>query len=150
MNTSDAVWWQTPVATVAALVLFLPLVFVAGLWVVLMDFLQWGATGKTDDGVGFILRGFQHGAAAGFAVFLPHLLLNRSNSIVVATVLATVATLFLLYSAFVLQNSPTDLYGWLDLIASGVGVVVGAVCGSTVASERTLSDTPTETFVRSS
>lgn len=122
---AEAAWWNTVLTTVAAFVLFVPCLVVAGALVWLHDLLVEGYIGRRGEGIGWFMRGVQYALAASAAIWLPHLLLRSSNPIISATIVAT--TLIALGLIALLVSLPE--YGWrdwLEWVACTVGIGIGA------------------------
>ena len=126
VNISKATWWQTPIAFLVAIVIFIPMVFATGFLFLVFWPSGEGLSGEID----FITRGIQYAAAAGLAVYVPHKKLSRSNPVVVAVGLAAVFSIWPM-----LIRWDLNWYGWLETIASVVGIICGALLGAESAKE---------------
>lgn len=126
----QTLWWHTVLHTVGSFLLFVPALFISGLVVQVVDVINEGYIGQTGEGIGFIMRGVQYALTSYFCIALPHLILKRSHVIVTVTIFATVfGLLVLVMFLFQFTAYATDLgfYGWLEFLASGVGVIAGAI-----------------------
>ena len=124
------VWWQTGLHILLSFILIIPAVFLAGLLVMIMDFIHEGYIGKTGEGIGFVMRGIQYGIASFAAIGLPDQFLKRSNSTVAVTVFVTIATLFSFIVIAILYYNPApnaDLYSWAESLASLTGLVLEGI-----------------------
>lgn len=121
---------QTFLHTLAAAILFIPLVFIAGAALIISDFLSAILSGNAD-GISFIARGIQYGAAAAGSLALPGILLKRSNSVVAASVwcsiVCTLYFLTIIFSASFGRASNFSFFEWLQVAASFIGIIVGTV-----------------------
>lgn len=127
---SQSIWWHTVLHTLGSFILFVPATFVTGLIVMAMDVINEGYIGQTGDGIGFIMRGFQFAMASGASIALPHLLFKRSHVVVVVTIFSTVMGILIgIMFLFQFTKFATNLgfYGWLEFIASGIGLFAGAI-----------------------
>ena len=123
-------WWHTVLHIIGSFLLFVPALFVCGLLVKALDVINEGYIGQTGEGIGFIMRGVQYGLASYSSIAIPHLILKRSHVIVTVTIFATVLGLFfavLLLFQFTAYALDLGFYGWLEFIATGIGVIAGAV-----------------------
>lgn len=141
MAEDHSLWWHTLLAAVGAILLFIPLVFVAGVFVWIQDMITQGYIGRTGEGIGFLMRGVQFGLASWGAIIVPSLLLKRTNLVVVASIAGTIFTIVMVVGVLIglaRGDQGKGLFEWLEVIATTLGVVIGAIAaaGSATAQRR--------------
>ena len=88
------VYWHTGLSVIATLILFVPFVFVCGIFVWVLDFLQQGYLGRTGEGIGVMMRGFQYFLATHWALALPSAFLVAQSRSVVSAIFGTIIAMF--------------------------------------------------------
>lgn len=124
--------WQTPLATVAALAIFLPLLLAAFVPVACLDFVQRLVGGWDGEGLSFYMIGLQWGLASAGAVFLPHFLFKSGNPWIVSWTIAgltTAITLFLGVGALI-NADEVSFNQWLTFVSIPLGTAIGAHTGA--------------------
>lgn len=124
--------WQTPLATVAALAIFFPMLMVAFVAVACLDFVQRLFGGWDGEGLSFYMIGVQWGFASAGAVFLPHFVFKRGNPWVVCWTLAglTIAALLFLAVGALINGDDASFNQWLTFVSIPLGTVIGAHLGA--------------------
>jgi hypothetical protein len=134
----NSVWWQTGLHLIAAVALFLPMIFVAGVLVYIYDVMVQGYIGRSGDGIGFLLRGIQYFIAAVGSLLLPAFLLKRTNGQVVGAVWSTIYILafaLLIIGPALLGVGSPGFWEWLEIVATTAGMGVAGI-GFTIGAFR--------------
>lgn len=140
VSTTDTapVWWQTGLHIVAAVALFIPFIYLAGILAYVYDVFVQGYIGRSGEGIGFFIRGFQYFAAGVAALFVPVLLLKRTNVQIVGAIWTTIYVLLfavLIALPLLTGTSRAGFWEWLEVAATAVGTLIAGV-GFTIGSFR--------------
>lgn len=120
----ERIWWHTVLQVIAATAICVPAVYAVGFVMVVLSFIQ-------GEGIGIFLRAAQYGFAAYLSLYLPSLVLRRSHAAIAAaiwcTAVTTVFVVMLTIGASIGVSRDTGFWEWLEIAASVVGFVGGAI-----------------------
>jgi hypothetical protein len=130
--------WQTAAAIAASVVLFVPALFVSGIFAWLYDLLLEGFTGRSGEGIGFFVRGLQYAFGSSLSFLLPYFVLKRPYVVIHATVFLTLLSVLTITIVLIGTLKGVRTHGIsevLELVASCVGIFAGPMLAKSTAED---------------